>query len=485
MWKKTIAFLISAGMVLSLGACSGTEPGNDSAGQRIEAGGAVEDNDGMTGESGENNTEWETETGNSQENLTGEEGGLRQLVSENMEGCLTENGYYYLTTEMEELSDGNFGTHLMYMDFAAQQEIYLCSNAGCTHNSQDCPSVFPCDDFPLYTTILFVWKDSLYVLSKKSDDDGSSIQFFGERIGDSDYMEERSAVLYKMNLDGTGRERFYVFDASLTLEDLVLCDETGLYVVTKKLSAQEEEEGTFINSAERRLVYLDPESKEIKDICNLEFGDSISWHLADCYGRTLVLEGIDYKREVSNEELYDDDAYKDIFDNSEEIVATLSIDNGSPVVRYRMSNQALNSSVIDRNMLYVSSEADGVVRSVDLITGQEKELYRAQEGACYLYQKIGDKLCCEEKLEGHEFSYIDVDTGEICRSSLVNKSLGWRLEFRGVLDSDVLVIYDYEATPLYGESYEIIRYQFGLISQEDLFAGNDNFRRINMIGKGR
>ena len=206
MWKKIIAFLISADMVLSLGACSGTEPGNDSAGQRIEAGGAVEDNDGMTGE---NNTEWETETGNSQENLTGEEGGLRQLVSENMEGCLTENGYYYLTTEMEELSDGKFGTHLMYMDFAAQQEIYLCSNAGCTHNSQDCSSVFPCDDFPRYTTILFVWKDSLYVLSKKSDDDGSSIQFFGERIGDPDYMEERSAVLYKMNLDGTGRERFY------------------------------------------------------------------------------------------------------------------------------------------------------------------------------------------------------------------------------------------------------------------------------------
>ena len=54
----------------------------------------------------------------------------------------------------------------------------------------------------------------------------------------------------------------------------------------------------------------------------------------------------------------------------------------------------------------------------------------------------------------------------------------------GHLDRDVLVVYDYEATPSGGGAYEITLYQYGLISQEDLMAGNDNFRKINMIGRG-
>ena len=75
-------------------------------------------------------------------------------------------------------------------------------------------------------------------------------------------------------------------------------------------------------------------------------------------------------------------------------------------------------------------------------------------------------------------------TGEISHSGLVNKTLGWDLDFKAVLEKDVLVVYDYEATSSWGGSYEITLYQHGLISQEDLFVGNDNFRKINMVGKG-
>ena len=66
----------------------------------------------------------------------------------------------------------------------------------------------------------------------------------------------------------------------------------------------------------------------------------------------------------------------------------------------------------------------------------------------------------------------------------MNQSLGWSLDFRAVLDSEVLAIYDYEYIDNGDGSYEITRYQYGLISQEDLFAGNPNFRKINMIGRG-
>ena len=48
------------------------------------------------------------------------------LVTGDGYGCHTQEGYYYLEKETKELSDGSYGSHLMYMDFAALQEVYLC-----------------------------------------------------------------------------------------------------------------------------------------------------------------------------------------------------------------------------------------------------------------------------------------------------------------------------------------------------------------------
>ena len=56
-------------------------------------------------------------------------GGMKILNdSDNLASCYTNDGYYYLTEEATKLKNGEYGTHLMYMDFATQQEIFLCSN---------------------------------------------------------------------------------------------------------------------------------------------------------------------------------------------------------------------------------------------------------------------------------------------------------------------------------------------------------------------
>ena len=59
------------------------------------------------------------------------------------------------------------------------------------------------------------------------------------------------------------------------------------------------------------------------------------------------------------------------------------------------------------------------------------------------------------------------------------------MEFRAVLESEVLVIYDYDAEAAGDGSYEIKRYQYGLISQKELVNGSDNYREIKMIGVGK
>ena len=49
----------------------------------------------------------------------------------------------------------------------------------------------------------------------------------------------------------------------------------------------------------------------------------------------------------------------------------------------------------------------------------------------------------------------------------------------------MLFVYDYDATESGDGSYEIHRYKHALISKDDLFAGKDNYRKIEMVGPGQ
>lgn len=491
--KKTIAVLLSASIVLSLTACGGSDSQAAGGQENSQAGaeGAVgtdaagaEGAAGTNGAAGTAQADFGEVERTSQDSAAGGTGGLQLLATQNDEGCHTKDGYYYYTFEPMKLSDGNYGLHLMYMDFQALQEVYLCSNAGCSHDSVDCTAVLPYDSFYIGSTLLFTWQDSLYLLSKRQDDDGSMAASFSADVlgSQSSDTEGSAAVLYRANLDGTGRETVHMFDPSLTLEDLVMGDDSGIYVVTKKLTSEQGSEGTYFNSAERKLVHLDLSSGQEQEVCSLDFDSSVSWRLAGCYDRTLVLKGIDYGREVSGEEIFSDDGYKDLYENSQTVFATVALDNPQLEIRFRQDNKTGNYTLADKNMIFASN-TDGSVTSLDLRTGAEKELCR-REGSSYLYDRIGDKLRCDSGRGDRTFDFIDVNTGEVSHSSLVNQSLGWSLEFRAVLDAEVLTVYDYDYIDNGDGSYEITRYQYGLISQEDLFAGNANFRKINMTGKG-
>ena len=63
-------------------------------------------------------------------------------------------------------------------------------------------------------------------------------------------------------------------------------------------------------------------------------------------------------------------------------------------------------------------------------------------------------------------------------------ALGWNLEFKAESGSKILVIYDYEYTPLGDDSYDITQYRYALIEKSDLYAGNGIYEPIKMIGKG-
>ena len=47
-----------------------------------------------------------------------------------------------------------------------------------------------------------------------------------------------------------------------------------------------------------------------------------------------------------------------------------------------------------------------------------------------------------------------------------------------------LVVYDYEYTALGDDSYDITRYQYGLISMDDLLNSVPDYTPIQMVGEG-
>lgn len=418
--------------------------------------------------------------GTESSNTSSGHGELRLLGSPYGEcACITENGYYYMTTEMVELTDGSYGCHLMYMDFETGREIYLCSTAGCKHDSPDCPAVFLNDDFPAYSTRIFVLHDNLYILSREYDDDGT-MEIFGDEYTE---VETKPAALYCAKLDGTERKKIYTFDPELTLEDKVFGDDNGIYIVTKKLSKDKTQSQTYTTSSEQKLMYLDLDSLSMKEVCSLAFDDNIAWSVIGCGGNTFVLSGTDFGRELSQEEMWDDDVYRDLWLNASMVYAVLDTDNGTLREIYRQSNQYYNSGQVLGDSLYVSSSENENIEAYDLGTGEKKTLCSLPQN-CIMGTFENTLYCQEWDLSKPTFYFINTETGNITSTPLVNKCNGWPIEFRGETTKDVLFIYDYDATAHGDGSYEIYRNKHALISKEDLFEGRENYREIEMIGAG-
>lgn len=416
-----------------------------------------------------------------------ENAGLEILCdSTNLADCYTGAGYYYLTEEPVKLSNGEYGTHLMYMDFATQQEIYLCNHTGCKHDTADCPAVFPFDEFQPVTSGLFVYKDHLYVLSKGSDYEGALIMDYSMNLREQVEAEAVQAVLYQMNLDGTNRQRCYTFEQGLAVEDIVVGGREGIYFVIKKLSSAIGEDGNrLVTSSEKMLVCLDVDAKKTKDVCSLDSDQGIAWKISGCFQNSIVLSGVDYGRVLTlDDHTLDNDAWKELYKNSDDVIAVLDLGTGTIQERYRIDNSRGHDMACLNNMLYISYEETGEIAAYDFSSGEEKTLCTLSQSA--IITTLGNLLCCRTADLTSDFTYyfVDTGTGEIHHSPLVNQTLGWSLEFKADLGAQVLVVYDYEATPFGDDSYEITQYKYALITMEDLLTGNANYHPIHMIGRG-
>jgi hypothetical protein len=397
----------------------------------------------------------------------------------------TEEGFYYFT-EPNVIAEGLSGCRLMYIDYAARQEVYLCSDSGCRHNSESCSSVFSQPEFGA-DSLVFVHEGSLYVLSREYDQDGS--QMLDLTGASSPSVESASAVLYRMGLDGSSRQKIFTFPDNTTTENMVFSDGGDLWFVTKNLSFEQEGNNVYASSANRALSKYDVSEGKITETISLSFDDSMFYKVIGASDTKFVLCGTAYPGGMSEAEAgrLSDEEWKQAFSGSEIVGSTLDKNSREKSEIFRMPNKLMRSmtGIVRDGVLFASNCESGGIFRLDLNTNEKTVLSSLSQD--YIFFALDGVLCCWDSGSGsdHTLYFVDMETGETRPCTLTNKSLGWPLDIMAVSGDQALVIYDYEAEPHGDGSYEITKYQYGLISEADLAAGVDRFEPIAMAGKGR
>lgn len=391
-------------------------------------------------------------------------------------GATTNDGYYYLT-DYSRLNNGKLAKHLMYIDFKTKQEIHLCNNSACTHKTEDCTSVFNKDEFQ-FDSKVFIWNNKIYVISKSTDTSGQvTMGVLGETSKNN--VESSKAVLYQLNLDGTNREKIYTFDDNATIEDFVIGSGNGIYLIAKKVETKYTGGNAYNTSSERKLIYLDLNTKKESTILSLNRNDNIDWKVIGSTGRNLILYGIDLGGQVTDEEKHNNN---DLYKNSSDVFALLDIDNDTLKEVYRVKAPSRTYTVDEKN-LYYNIDGNSKILKIDLKTGKEETL--ANLSSVWIDRVIDNKLLCITNSGKNPISYfIDVDTGKMTESKIVNKSTESYIEIISISQNKILAIYDSDVTFNNDGSYTTHSNQYGVISKEEFFNGKDSFQNIKRVYGG-
>lgn len=391
----------------------------------------------------------------------------------------TEQGYYQFT-ESQEIADGLYGKHLTYIDYAQREEVYLCSDSACLHNSATCSSVFLDDEFGR-DPLPFVWEETLYVLGREYDGDGV-VEVFGGGAPDM-----AAAALYRMELDGSDRKKIYTFPEDTVVEKLVFGSGDTLWFVIKEFVFEQEGNQTYTLAKERRICRYSIADNKMSEGVSLDFGDNIQYKVIGGYGSLLVLSGVAYPDGMSETDVMrlDDDKWRNVWQNSSTIYSTFDVATQEKKEIYRTDNREMSFCAVKGGMLFIADSVSGEITRLNLDTGEQSVLASLKQN--YIYYVLRDTLCCVsiEDVNDKSLYFVDMESGEVKRSMLTNLSLGWQLDILAETEREVLVIYDYDAKDNGDGSYEILQYKYALISKEDLYNGVAGYKPVTMLGRGR
>lgn len=472
--KKIISVIYAAALALSLVACDKTN-GNSESG---ESSPAVSNNASSAEQSapaGGDNTQNVPEK-KERLSLLCEGGSFPES------GVGTEDGYYSLHYGM----DGDEFLRVTYVDYASGQEVMLCSDSSCKHDSERCTSIL--GNSVTDSGELFYYGKYLYYLKTGFDNDGT-ISTPGPAMNGHEEPEVTgiSPVLYRMNPDGTGRETVYTFGENEAAEHIAVGDENSIWFITKTITVERNEDTGAIRtgSKNRVLVRLDLSERKLVEQIPISDKDNIDKRFLGVRGSEFIFSGIAFpdgkKAEDYADELgmYDNpwsggtdvDKFNEFMKKCEYAFFTLNAEDKTLREIHRETYDVGRGAVLCGNFLYINTE-DGLAKKLDLDT-RNTENFSVPSG--YEFGGfIGGRSMYVSTDGNYRKCFADPNTEKLIAFENFKQILA-------VNSDSALVAYDYIGTRDKDGDWLNVRDSYALISLDDLYNGRENFEPVKMI----
>lgn len=389
----------------------------------------------------------------------------------------TDEGMYRIS--YKELSDGSTGYAIYYVDYASAQEIVLCSDASCEHDSTDCMGII--QDDSLFSPSLFIYGNKLYVFNTY-DDSGATVTV----MGDSDAFSSVSqgACLYQMNLDGTDRERIFDFPEDVTIDENVFEWNGQLVFCEKNIKEEKNEDGTIhFSGVDRKLVSLDVESKKLTELVDFPQNLSVDGTYKDylvCQ-KTLYPDGYN----DDNTSNMDFDEWRDLMDETSEAYILFDIKTGKETEICALPNKELNDCMVIDGKMYIY-DGTPTVKCVDIDTLETSEIVMKDNRPYSFVENLGDRIYCWPEGKSDEMYFWDPKTNDMTRADIKIKGTDLMAELC-VFNKDIIIAVcegEYKKSEIYENQYDEISNTYGIIRKADIYDGKTDYTPVKMCSDG-
>lgn len=486
--KRFITILLAAALTLSLTACDKADNNPESSSE---------------GSSAQNGSSTEQST-TAEENEPIENTGLTELTSTVRftisPSCGTETGMYY----MDSLSLGKGNGYLMYIDYATKQEVYVCADSSCKHDSDRCTSFFSRDEFfTRDNSCMFSYGGSLYYLSLPNYSEGG----VGTRPAIND-DEERDQALYRMNLDGSNRERVFTFDKDIAVDSFVAGDGNDLwfYVRTPFIEYNEKTKMYYSNSKDKAMIRLSLSDRTIVERIPLKNNDRLDcYRVLGCVGDKFIFSVDDYPEGITIKNIFEirtdvapgpefiisDPRLEEIRQKTDEVNFTLDAKTKETkeIFRYNRVDGYGYRHYFSGDIMYICDYEDDSAVEVNMLTGEQTASEHFSPKDDYRVRGMLDgRFVFSPFVEGDEpkdgpIYFSDPSTGEITKTEL--HSPAW--QDRPIVES--VVTFGGGYVLILGEEISIENKHFGVggfyyeyyvMTTDDFFNGVDNLMPVKV-----
>ncbi|MDE6728145.1 MAG: hypothetical protein K2J80_09450 [Oscillospiraceae bacterium] len=402
-------------------------------------------------------------------------------------GCSTADGYYSIQRYIE----GERYSHITYIDYASGQEVILCSDSSCGHDSERCASVVTGD---FMESELFFWNGYLYYFEASYDNEGS-FSSGGWSGADGEYSSDMimttPAKLYKMDPDGTNRTLVYSFPDNYTVERAAIGDKNGIWFIQKELVLERDEktEASHIGSKNKALVKLDLSEKKIVEQIPVPSNDNIIKDFVGVCGSKFIFDGTAYPdgksamdymdilapRPTMAEEIAHMDESEAFRKKCDRVFFELDTSDKAlkELCRINLTEAGRGQSPVG-DRLYISRD-DDTEFSLDLNSGAVEEI-NVPSG--YRFEGfVGERPLYITTDKTYKRFFLDPETGGMIPCILD----GGASDVIAICGDFALVIYETTGTPLPSGGMQNPYDIYALISLDDLYNGRANFKMIDML----